>query len=173
MLIRAQEMARYVEDGVLDAGLTGRDWVEEKRQGENVGRPHLRQTELRQGRWCWRARGVAFQKPREDLEGKTIATEFGSGHQAISGAQRCEPPKSSFSWGRDGGETAGAGRRHREVDRTGSSLRANNWHYRDRARSNTQLSRQLESWQDPEKRRKLEDIKMLLDGRDHALGKVG
>ena len=49
MLIRAQEMARYVEDGILDAGLTGRDWVEENEaRGRHGRRPHLRQAELRQ-----------------------------------------------------------------------------------------------------------------------------
>ena len=65
MLIRAQEMARYVEDGVLDGGLTGRDWIVEKRgQGGDGGRSDLRQAELRQGALgAGRAGGVADPAP--------------------------------------------------------------------------------------------------------------
>jgi ATP phosphoribosyltransferase len=76
MLIRAQEMARYVEDGILDAGLTGHDWVEESGARRSRRRLGLRQAELRQSALgAGRARVSAF-KPWRICRGKIIATEL-------------------------------------------------------------------------------------------------
>ena len=99
MLIRAQEMARYVEDGILDAGLTGRDWVEENEAaGEYHRRPHLRQAEFRQSALgAGRAGSSPFQSVK-DLEGKIIATELVGDDAALSGAHGVNA-KVEFSWG--------------------------------------------------------------------------
>ena len=99
MLIRAQEMARYVEDGILDAGLTGRDWVEENEARRGSGRrPDLRQAEFRQSALgAGRARGVAFHTVK-DLEGKIIATELVQTTKRYL-AEHGVTAKVEFSWG--------------------------------------------------------------------------
>ena len=96
MLIRAQEMARYVEDGVLDAGLTGRDWVEENEaQGRKRRRPDLRQAELRQSALgAGGARGFAFQI-REGSARQDHRDGTGRRNEAVSGAQRRHARKSN------------------------------------------------------------------------------
>ena len=84
MLIRAQEMARYVSDGVLDAGLTGQDWIAEHEPATarpacstSDRRSDLREAELRQGAvGAGGARRLADSSRPQDLEGKTIATEL-------------------------------------------------------------------------------------------------
>ena len=117
MLIRAQEMARYVEDGILDAGLTGRDWVEESEaQVETDRRSGLRQAELRQSALgAGRAGGVALPERegsgRQDHRHRARADD-----QAVSGVAR-RHGEGRVQLGRDGSEAAGAGRRHRRGDR--------------------------------------------------------
>ena len=91
MLIRAQEMARYVSDGVLDAGLTGQDWIAEHeagrrhdRRADEHRRSDLRQTELRQGALGARRAGRLADPDRpKDLEGKTVATELVRATRAV------------------------------------------------------------------------------------------
>lgn len=174
MLIRAQEMARYVEDGVLDAGLTGRDWVEEN-EAEVVTIADLIYAKQSFGkvRWVLAApESSPFQKVT-DLQGKIIATELvGATRRYL--ARHGVTAKVEFSWGATEVKPPVLADAIVEVTETGSSLRANKLRILDVVmESNTQLVANKDSYADDWKRRKLADIKMLLEGAISALGKVG
>jgi ATP phosphoribosyltransferase len=174
MLIRAQEMARYVEDGILDAGLTGRDWVEEN-EADVVAVADLIYAKQSFGKVRWVLavpEASSFQSAR-DLEGKIIATELvGATRRYL--ARFGVTAKVEFSWGATEVKPPVLADAIVEVTETGSSLRANKLKIIDTVlESNTQLIANKAAWADAEKRRKLEDIKMLLEGAINALGKVG
>ncbi len=174
MLIRAQEMARYVEDGILDAGLTGRDWVEEN-GADVVAVADLVYAKQSFGkvRWVLAVPEASSFLSVKDLEGKIIATELvqtTKRYLAANGVQA----KVEFSWGATEVKPPVLADAIVEVTETGSSLRANKLKIIDTIlESNTQLIANKATWEDQGKRRKLEDIKMLLDGAINALGKVG
>ncbi|MCC6367807.1 MAG: ATP phosphoribosyltransferase [Bryobacterales bacterium] len=174
MLIRAQEMARYVEDGILDAGLTGRDWVEENEASVvNVADLIYAKQSFGKVRWVLAApESSPFQKVT-DLQGKTIATELvGATRRYL--AKHGVTAKVEFSWGATEVKPPVLADAIVEVTETGSSLRANKLRILDVVmESNTQLVANKESWEEEWKRYKLEDIRMLLDGAINALGKVG
>ena len=174
MLIRAQEMARYVEDGVLDAGLTGRDWVEENEaKVENVADLIYAKQSFGKVRWVLAVPEASPFKSVKDLEGKIIATELVAATRRYL-ARNGVSAKVEFSWGATEVKPPELADAIVEVTETGSSLRANKLRIIETVmESNTQLIANTRSWQDPDKRRKLEDIKMLLDGAINALGKVG
>ena len=174
MLIRAQEMARYVEDGVLDAGLTGRDWVIEN-ESDVVTVADLIYAKQSFGKVRW-VLAVPDSSPFQtvhDLEGKIIATELvGATRRYL--ASHGVTAKVEFSWGATEVKPPILADAIVEVTETGSSLRANKLRIMETVmESNTQLVANRTSWADPWKRQKLEDIKMLLDGAINALGKVG
>ena len=174
MLIRAQEMARYVEDGVLDAGLTGRDWVEEN-EAKVVTITDLIYAKQSFGRvrWVLAAPEASPFKRVEDLEGKTIATELVATTKRYL-ASRGVKARVEFSWGATEVKPPELADAIVEVTETGSSLRANKLHIIETVlESNTQLIANTQAWQEGWKRRKLEDIKMLLEGAMNAQGKVG
>ncbi len=174
MLIRAQEMARYVEDGVLDAGLTGRDWVEEN-QADVVTVADLIYAKQSFGkvRWVLAAPEAGPFQTVKDLEGKIIATELVGATQRYL-ARHGVTAKVEFSWGATEVKPPVLADAIVEVTETGSSLRANKLKILDTVmESNTQLVANKESWADAWKRRKLDDIRMLLEGAISALGKVG
>jgi ATP phosphoribosyltransferase len=174
MLIRAQEMARYVQDGILDAGLTGRDWIAEtEAQVEAIADLVYAKQSFGKVRWVLAVpESSAFQSVH-DLEGKTIATELVSTTRRYL-SQHGVNAKVEFSWGATEVKPPVLADAIVEVTETGSSLRANNLKIIDTViESNTQLIANRESWQDPWKRRKLEDMRMLLQGAINALGKVG
>jgi ATP phosphoribosyltransferase len=174
MLIRAQEMARYVEDGVLDAGLTGRDWVEENESKvETVADLIYAKQSFGKVRWVLAVPdGSPFQCVK-DLEGKVIATELVSATKRYLAANGVKA-KVEFSWGATEVKPPELADAIVEVTETGSSLRANKLRIIETIlESNTQLIANVESWKDGSKRRKLEDIRMLLEGAINALGKVG
>ena len=174
MLIRAQEMARYVEDGVLDAGLTGRDWVEENdAKVETVADLIYAKQSFGKVRWVLAVPdGSPFQTVK-DLQGKVIATELVSATKRYLAANGVTA-KVEFSWGATEVKPPELADAIVEVTETGSSLRANKLRIIETVlESNTQLIANVDSWKDPEKRRKLEDIRMLLEGAINALGKVG
>jgi ATP phosphoribosyltransferase len=174
MLIRAQEMARYVEDGVLDAGLTGRDWVEENEaKVETVADLIYAKQSFGKVRWVLAVPdGSPFQSVK-DLEGKVIATELVSATKRYLAANGVTA-KVEFSWGATEVKPPELADAIVEVTETGSSLRANKLRIIETVlESNTQLIANLNSWKDASKRRKLEDIRMLLEGAINALGKVG
>jgi ATP phosphoribosyltransferase len=174
MLIRAQEMARYVEDGILDAGLTGRDWIEEN-EANVVAVADLIYAKQSFGkvRWVLAVPEASGFHSVKDLEGKIIATELVSTTKRYLAANGVTA-KVEFSWGATEVKPPVLADAIVEVTETGSSLRANKLKIIDTVlESNTQLIANRESWQDAGKRQKLEDIKMLLEGAINALGKVG
>jgi len=174
MLIRAQEMARYVEDGVLDAGLTGRDWVEEN-EADVATLADLIYAKQSFGKVRWVLavpEGSPFHTVK-DLEGKIIATELVGATKRYFAANGVKA-KVEFSWGATEAKPPVLADAIVEVTETGSSLRANKLRILDTVlESNTQLIANRGSWADAWKRRKLEDIRMLLEGAINALGKVG
>lgn len=174
MLIRAQEMARYVQDGVLDAGLTGRDWVEENEADvETVVDLIYAKQSFGKVRWVLAAPESSPFHKVEDLQGKTIATELVSTTKRYL-ASRGVKARVEFSWGATEVKPPDLADAIVEVTETGSSLRANKLRILETVlESNTQLIANRESLADEWKRRKLSDIKMLLEGAMNALGKVG
>jgi ATP phosphoribosyltransferase len=174
MLIRAQEMARYVEDGVLDAGLTGRDWVEENESKvETVADLIYAKQSFGKVRWVLAVPDSSRFQSVKDLEGKVIATELVSATKRYLKANGVTA-KVEFSWGATEVKPPELADAIVEVTETGSSLRANKLRIIETVlESNTQLIANVDSWQDAAKRRKLEDIRMLLEGAINALGKVG
>jgi ATP phosphoribosyltransferase len=174
MLIRAQEMARYVEDGILDAGLTGRDWIEEN-EADVVAVADLIYAKQSFGkvRWVLAVPEASTFLSVKDLEGKIIATELVATTKRYL-ASHGVSAKVEFSWGATEVKPPVLADAIVEVTETGSSLRANKLKIIDTIlESNTQLIANKETWKDTWKRRKLEDLKMLLEGAINALGKVG
>jgi ATP phosphoribosyltransferase len=174
MLIRAQEMARYVEDGVLDAGLTGLDWIAET--GANV-QPITDLVYAKQSfgrvRWVLAVPEQSEVRSVKDLEGKIIATELVETTKRYLAANGVTA-KVEFSWGATEVKPPILADAIVEVTETGSSLRANNLRIVETVlESNTQFIANTTSWQDPAKRQQMQDIQMLLEGAINAMGKVG
>jgi ATP phosphoribosyltransferase len=174
MLIRAQEMARYVEDGILDAGLTGRDWIEENAaQVVAVADLIYAKQSFGKVRWVLAVPEASNLRSVKDLEGKVIATELVETTKRYLAANGVTA-KVEFSWGATEVKPPVLADAIVEVTETGSSLRANKLKIIDTVlESNTQLIANRETWETAGKRRKLEDMKMLLEGAINALGKVG
>lgn len=174
MLIRAQEMARYVEDGVLDAGLTGRDWVQENEADvETVADLIYAKQSFGKVRWVLAAPESSEFHTVYDLQGKTIATELVNMTERYL-ASKGVRARVEFSWGATEVKPPELADAIVEVTETGSSLRANKLRILETVlESNTQLIANLDSWADLWKRRKLQDMSMLLEGAINALGKVG
>jgi len=174
MLIRAQEMARYVQDGVLDAGLTGRDWVEENEaQVHTVADLIYAKQSFGKVRWVLAVPESAAVQSVKDLEGKVIATELVAATRRYL-QRNGVTAKVEFSWGATEVKPPVLADAIVEVTETGSSLRANKLRIVETVlESNTQLIANTASWADDWKRRKLEDMAMLLQGAINALGKVG
>jgi ATP phosphoribosyltransferase len=167
-------MARYVEDGVLDAGLTGRDWVEEcEARVETVADLIYAKQSFGKVRWVLAAPETSPFRSVKDLEGKIIATELVSTTKRYLAANGVKA-KVEFSWGATEVKPPELADAIVEVTETGSSLRANKLRIIETVlESNTQLIANVDSWRDQWKRHKLEDIRMLLEGAINALGKVG
>lgn len=174
MLIRAQEMARYVEDGVLDAGLTGRDWVAENEANvEIVADLIYAKQSFGKVRWVLAAPESSPYQRVQDLQGKIIATELVNTTERYLAANNVRA-KVEFSWGATEVKPPELADAIVEVTETGSSLRANKLRILDTVlESNTQLIANIDAWANADKRRKLEDMRMLLEGAMNALGKVG
>lgn len=174
MLIRAQEMARYVENGVLDAGLTGVDWIEES-QADVVRVADLIYARQSFGKVNW---VIAVPEDSSiqtvgDLAGKTVATELVETTTRFLKANGVTA-RVEFSWGATEVKPPVLADAIVEVTETGSSLRANKLRIVTTIlESNTQLIANKNAWQDAEKRQKLEDLRMLLQGSIEAVGKVG
>ncbi len=174
MLIRAQEMARYVEDGILDVGLTGTDWILENGASviEVADLVYAKQT-FGKVRWVLAVpEKSAFQSVR-DLEGKIIATEL----VKVTGrylADKGVRAKVEFSWGATEVKPPVLADAIVEVTETGSSLRANGLRIMETVlESNTKLIANRAAWKDSWKREKVETLVMLLKGAIEAAGKVG
>jgi ATP phosphoribosyltransferase len=174
MLIRAQEMARYVEDGVLDAGLTGRDWVAENdAKVEVVADLIYAKQSFGKVRWVLAVPESSAIQSVRDLEGKVVATELVATTERYL-ARNGVSARVEFSWGATEVKPPELADAIVEVTETGSSLRANKLRIVETVlESNTQLIANTKSWSDGWKRGKLEDMRMLLEGAINALGKVG
>jgi ATP phosphoribosyltransferase len=174
MLIRAQEMARYVDHGVLDAGLTGIDWVVES--GLNVtsitSLTYAKQSR-RKVRWVLAVpEGSGFEKA-EDLEGKTIATEL-VGVTKTYFANKGVNVKVEFSWGATEVKPPMLADAIVEVTETGSSLKANRLTIIDTVmESETHLIASQAAAADPWKREKIESIALMLRAAIDAQAQVG
>ncbi len=182
LLIRAQEMARYVSDGVIDAGLTGLDWIAE--HAAATGRDSrdsiaavadLVYAKQSFGRVRWVLavpEGSPFQRP-QDLAGKTIATELVRATEAYF--RRLNVPVNvEFSWGATEVKPPVLADAIVEVTETGSSLRANRLRIIDTVlESNTQLIANTRALDDAWKRTKIENIALLLRAAIAAQGRVG
>jgi ATP phosphoribosyltransferase len=174
MLIRAQEMARYVEDGVLDAGLTGRDWVEEN-EADVVAVADLIYAKQSFGkvRWVLAVPEASSFHSVKDLQGKIVATELVGATKRYL-ARHGVTARVEFSWGATEVKPPVLADAIVEVTETGSSLRANKLKIIDTVlESNTQFIANKASWDDEWKRRKIQDVAMLLEGAINALGKAG
>jgi ATP phosphoribosyltransferase len=174
LLIRAQEMARYVEHGALDAGLTGLDWVLES--GLEVTRvTDLIYAKQSMGKVKWVLavpEDSSVRKP-EDLAGKIVATELVSFTRNYF-ASRNVPVKVEFSWGATEVKPPLLADAIVEVTETGSSLRANHLRIIETVlESNAQLIANKAVWADPVRRRKIENLAVMLSGAIAALGRVG
>jgi ATP phosphoribosyltransferase len=174
LLIRAQEMARYVEHGVLDAGLTGLDWVLESGL-EVVTVSDLVYAKQSRGRVRW-VLAVPEDSPyrkAEDLEGCTIATEL-VGVTRSYFEKKAVKVNVEFSWGATEIKPPDLADAIVEVTETGSSLRANRLTIIDTVlESNTQLIANKKSWDDPCKRGKVQNLALMLGGALEAKGRVG
>ena len=174
MLIRAQEMSRYVEDGILDAGLTGRDWIlENASEVREVADLIYAKQSFGKVRWVLAVPEASTIEGPRDLEGKIIATELVQATRRYLASHGVKA-KVEFSWGATEVKPPVLADAIVEVTETGASLRANNLRIVDTVlESNTKLIANHASWENAWKRNKLESIRMLLDGAILAYGKVG
>ena len=174
MLIRAQEMARYVEHGVLDCGLTGKDWVVESGL-EVITAAELIYAKQSLGKVRW-VLAVPDDSPfqrAEDLSGKIVATELVNATRSYF-AERDVQVKVEFSWGATEVKPPTLADAIVEITETGSSLRANRLRIIETVmESNTQLIANKKAWTDEPKRRKIENLGLMLCGAIYAQGRVG
>jgi ATP phosphoribosyltransferase len=174
MLIRAQEMARYVEQGVLDAGLTGLDWVAET--GLEVATvADLIYAKQSRGkvRWVLAVPEDSPVKRAEDLKGKTIATELVEVTKRYF-SERNVPVRVDFSWGATEVKPPMLADAIVEVTETGSSLKANRLRIVETVlESNTQLIANKSAYLDTWKKQKIDNIALMLLGAISAQGRVG
>jgi len=173
-LVRAQEMARYVAEGIFDAGLTGEDWVEES--GESVKKVDnliYGKAGLRPVRWVLAVPEDSKIKSVRDLAGKRISTELVNSVKKWLKKHKVKA-KVEFSWGATEAKPPHLADAIVELTETGSSLRANKLRILDTVMtSTTVMIANKKSWNDPKIRKKLEDIMMLLKGALSAEEKVG
>jgi ATP phosphoribosyltransferase len=174
MLIRAQEMARYVEDGILDAGLTGKDWILENEASvvEVADLIYAKQT-FGKVRWVLAVPEKSSVQSVNDLEGKIIATELVKVTERYL-TRNGVKAKVEFSWGATEVKPPVLADAIVEVTETGSSLRANGLRIVETVlESNTKFFANACAWEDAWKRQKMETVVMLLKGAIEASGKVG
>ena len=174
LLIRAQEMARYVQDGVLDAGLTGYDWVVENNADvHEVAELIFSKVSRGPVRWVLCVPEDSPIRSVKDLQGKRIATEA-VGLTTRYLQKHGVTAKVEFSWGATEVKPPRLADAIVEVTETGSSLRANNLRIVDEVlQSTTRLIANHQAYADPWKRQKIDDIALMLKGAMAAEGKVG
>ncbi|MCK5595092.1 ATP phosphoribosyltransferase [bacterium] len=174
ILIRAQEMARYVYDGVLDCGLTGKDWIMENGvQVVEVADLVYAKSGMKPIKWIVGVNANSEIKTVKDLEGKRIATELVNVTKKYlkSKGVRAEV---EFSWGTTEAKVPDLVDAIVELTETGSSLRANNIRIIDEIMtSTTKLIASKSAWKDEWKKRKIQNLAMLLTGALNAEEKVG
>ena len=174
MLIRAQEMARYVDHGVLDAGLTGIDWVVESGlHVESITSLVYAKQSRRRVRWVLAVPESSTWQKAEDLAGKIIATELVEVTKRYFAGKNV-PVKVEFSWGATEVKPPRLADAIVEVTETGSSLRANHLRIIDTVmESETHLIANKAAVADPWKKQKIESLALMLRGAIDAQGQVG
>ena len=174
ILFRAQEMSRYVEDGILDVGITGNDWIlENKSNVVKVAELIYAKQSMRPVRWVLAVPQESKIKSVKNLRGKSVATELVNVTKDYFRKNKVKA-QVEFSWGATEVKAAIGVDAIVEVTETGSSLRANN--LREIAtvcESTTQLIANRKSWMMPWKRNKIENLALLLKGAILAEEKVG
>ena len=174
MMVRAQEMARYVESGALDAGLTGKDWIlETGAEIEEVAELVYSKTSLGRVRWVLAVAEDSPMRNVRDLEGKVIATEAVRMTEKYL-AKHGVKARVEFSWGATEVKVPQLADAIVEVTETGSSLRANHLRVLDTLlESATWFIANRAAWSDSWKREKISNMAMLLDGAIKAYNRVG
>jgi ATP phosphoribosyltransferase len=174
MLVRSQEMARYVADGVFDAGLTGHDWIMESGVTvHQICELLYAKSGFRPVRWVLAVPNDSPIKTVKDLEGKRIATEL-VGFTRTYLENHGVKADVEFSWGATEAKAGFLVDAIVELTETGSSLRANKLRIVDELlTSSTRFISNSESWKDTWKREKMENMAMLLQGALAAEGMVG
>jgi ATP phosphoribosyltransferase len=174
MLIRAQEMAGYVENGIIDCGLTGKDWImEQNADVHEVAELIYAKEGLRPVKWVIAVPNDSKIKTVKDLNGKRIATEL------VGFTKRYLKSKGvkadiDFSWGATEVKPPHLADAIVELTETGTSLRANNLRIVETIlESSTRFISNKKAWQDKWKKQKMENIVMLLRGALAAEEKVG
>ncbi len=174
VLLRAQEMARYVENGVLDAGITGIDWTTECRaKVKEIADLRAPWPNYRPVRWVVAVKNSSKIRRPADLEGKRIATEVVNLTRRYLKAKGVSA-EVEFSWGATEVKPPILADAIVDVTETGSSLRANDLRVIDTVLESTpRLIANREAARDPWKRRKLERMLLLLRGAIQAVDRVG
>ncbi|MCG6551402.1 MAG: ATP phosphoribosyltransferase [Candidatus Magnetominusculus sp. LBB02] len=174
MLIRAQEMARYVENGILDCGLTGLDWIlEQDSKVHEVAELNYAKEGLRPVRWVVAVPNDSAINKLEDLNGKRIATEL-VGYTTRFLKEKGIEAVIDFSWGATEVKPPLLADAIVELTETGSSLRANNLRIIHTVlTSTTRFIANKKAWDDPWKQEKINNIVMLLKGALAAEELVG
>ena len=174
MLIRAQEIARYVENGVLDAGLTGKDWVQENRADVvEIADLVYSKTSSRPVRWVLAVPNESPIQSVKDLQGKRIATE--AVNMTVDYLKKHGvTAEVEFSWGATEVKPPKLVDAIVEITETGSSLRANNLRIIETLmESNTKFVMNKEAYDNPWKKQKVERLVLMLQSAMAASGKVG
>jgi ATP phosphoribosyltransferase len=174
-LVRAQEMSRFVEMGMLDAGLTGKDWILENGSDIVVVQDLIySKASASPARWVLVVTEDSPVRRLEDLEGKKIFTELVDFTKKYFAGRKIHVDV-EFSWGATEGKVIeGLADAIVEVTETGSTLRANGLRIvEELMQTNTQLIANHEAYRDPWKREKVEQISLLLQGALRAEGMVG
>ncbi len=174
-ICRAQEMSKYVEDGTLDAGITGRDWIEENESDVIVVEDLVySKTTNKPARWVLAVRADSDIKSLEDLRGKKIATELVRFTKRFF-KQKGIDVEVEFSWGATEAKVAaGLVDAIVEVTETGSTIKAHGLKIiYEFMKTNPQLIANKEAYKDPWKRSKIEQIALLLKGALRAESMVG
>ena len=175
VLIRAQEMSRYVEDGVLDCGITGEDWIlENSSDVVRIQELVYAKTGMNAVRWVLAVPNDSPLKSVKDLQGKRIATEL-KGFTEKYLKDRGVKADVEFSWGATEAKVStGLVDAIVELTETGSSLKANNLRIVETlCYSTTQFIANKKAWTDEKKKQKMQNISLLLVGAIQAEGKVG
>ena len=174
-LVRAQEMSRYVADGTLDLGLTGRDWIIEN-ESDVVVVQDLVYSKLspKAARWVLVVREDSDIRELSDMEGKRISTELVNFTKRYF-EERNIKVQVEFSWGATEAKVVeGLVDAVVEVTETGTTIRANKLRIvHELMTTSPQLISNNKAWSDPWKRKKIEQIRILLNGSLQAMGKVG
>ncbi|MCB2214679.1 MAG: ATP phosphoribosyltransferase [Desulfobulbaceae bacterium] len=174
-ICRPQEMSRYIEGGMLDAGITGKDWTEEN-ESEAVIVADLIYSKVsnKPTRWVIAVAGDSEIRSIEDLQGKRVATELVNVTRRFF-ASRNIAVDIEFSWGATEAKVvSGLADAIVEVTETESTIRAHGLRIiHELMESNTQLIANKDAWNDPWKRQKIENISLLLQGALRADRIVG